>query len=92
MGDYSKALELSQTCVECLFGLAFARGELKDYSGSITAYTKLIELQPNDGHSYYNRGIIQIKLGKKSDGCLDLSKAGELGYMDAYAVIRTNCK
>ena len=32
-----------------------------------------------------------IKLGQKNSGCLDLSKAGELGHFDAYDVIKDYC-
>jgi len=40
---------------------------------------------------YYHRGISRIKLGRKDSGCLDLSKAGELGYFEAYESIKEFC-
>jgi tetratricopeptide (TPR) repeat protein len=42
--------------------------------------------------SYYYRGLAKIKLGKKTEGCSDLSKAGELGAKKAYNVIKENCR
>jgi len=40
--------------------------------------------------AYYARGIAKIKSGDKNGGCLDLSKAGELGF-DAYDTIKKYC-
>ena len=51
-------------------------------------YTKAIELNPNFAEAYYNRGLIQIYMKDTRKGCLDISKAGELGIDDAYLVLR----
>jgi hypothetical protein len=40
---------------------------------------------------YYNRGMTKLRLGQKDSGCIDLSKAGELGYKSAYEEIRKFC-
>jgi hypothetical protein len=40
--------------------------------------------------AYLNRGIAKIGLGQIDSGCLALSKAGELGYAEAYEVVK-NC-
>ena len=51
-------------------------------------YTKAIELNPNFAEAYYNRGIIQIFMKDTRKGCLDISKAGELGIVEAYEVLK----
>ena len=38
--------------------------------------------------AYYNRGIIQLFMKDTRKGCLDLSKAGELGITEAYEVLK----
>ncbi len=38
------------------------------------------------GDAYYNRGLVLIYLKDKEKGCIDLSRAGELGVGDAYSV------
>ena len=55
---------------------------------AIEDYTRAIELNPSFGEAYYNRGLIQIYLKDTRKGCLDMSKAGELGVADAYKVLR----
>ncbi len=65
--------------------------DLKDYKGAIQDYTKAIELNPKYADAYYNRGIAKIELGQKDNGCLDFSKAGELGHAEAYESIKEYC-
>lgn len=45
----------------------------------MTDFTKPIKLKPNDTDAYYNPGLAKILLEQKDSGCIDLSKAGELG-------------
>ena len=42
--------------------------------------------------AYLIRGYAKIRLGQKDDGCLDLSKAGELGSAEVYEIIKQYCK
>jgi hypothetical protein len=37
------------------------------------------------------RGILRIDFGDLKNGCLDLSKAGELGDLKAYEIIKEKC-
>ena len=67
------------------------KANLENYQGAITDYSKAIELNPRDAMAYYGRGISKIMLGQKNSGCLDLSKAGELGEWRAYDVIKNFC-
>jgi len=41
--------------------------------------------------AYYHRGLAKILSGQKDNGCLDLSKAGDLGLAEAYESIRELC-
>lgn len=55
---------------------------------AIEDYSRAIELDPAFGEAYYNRGLIQIYLKDTRKGCLDMSKAGELGIGEAYRVLK----
>jgi Flp pilus assembly protein TadD len=67
------------------------KGNLKDYQGAILDFTKAIQLDSKDSGSYYNRGVAKSMLKQKASACLDYSKAGELGYADAYEAIKEYC-
>ncbi len=61
---------------------------LKNFSGAIQDYNKAIKLNPNDARAYMGSGLAKILSGQKNSGCLDLSKAGELGFSEAYDLIK----
>ena len=54
-------------------------------------YDMAIKLYPGMGDAYFNRGLVLIYLKDKEKGCIDLSRAGELGVADAYGVISKYC-
>ena len=51
-----------------------------------------MERYPGMGEAYYNRGLVLIFLKDREKGCIDLSRAGELGVAEAYRVISKYCK
>ena len=61
---------------------------MEDYDGATEAYGKAIALKPDFGEAYYNRGYIALRDGRRSAGIADLSKAGELGIVPAYNLIK----
>ena len=52
------------------------------------AFNKAIELKPDFGEAYYNRGYVYFQLGDRDKGSLNLSKAGELGIMPSYNLLK----
>ena len=61
---------------------------LKDYRGALEDYNKAIELNKDFAEAYFNRGLTHIFLGNNKQGITDLSKAGELGIVSAYNIIK----
>ena len=51
-------------------------------------YDYVIGMRPEFAEAYYNRGLTHIFLGNNKQGISDLSKAGELGEVEAYNVIK----
>ena len=79
------------TTADDYFNSGNAKANLKDYRGAILDFNKAIELNPKLASAYLGRGLAKILLGQKDDGCLDLSKAGELGEASAYETIKELC-
>jgi tetratricopeptide (TPR) repeat protein len=59
-----------------------------DYTSALSAYSHAIEIKSDFGEAYYNRGYIYLKLGNKEAGVADLSKAGELGIVPSYNLLK----
>lgn len=97
--DYSEAIADAKAAIEILDNipyLYFNLGNLcclsSEHLASIENYTKAISLFPYMGDAYFNRGLVLIYLKDKEKGCIDLSRAGELGVAEAYAVIKKYCE
>lgn len=97
--DYSEAIEDMLAAVEVtpdIPYLYYNLGNLYCLSSqlvsSIENYDKAIEIHPYMGDAYFNRGLVLIYLKDKEKGCIDLSRAGELGVSDAYGVISKYCE
>ncbi len=97
--DYSEAIADMQAALQTVPDLPYLHfnlGNLYCLSSqlllSIESYGRAIESYPAMGDAYYNRGLVLIYLKDKEKGCIDLSRAGELGVSDAYSVIARYCE
>ena len=97
--DYSEAIDDMLSADKLLPGVPyiyFNLGNLYCLSSkfveSVDSYTKAIDVFPYMGDAFYNRGLVLIYLKDKEKGCIDLSRAGELGVGDAYSVISKYCE
>ena len=96
--DYSDAIadiKAALTILPDVPYLYFNLGNLECLSSrfieALEDYDMAIKLYPNMGDAYYNRGLVLIYLKDKEKGCIDLSRAGELGVTDSYSVISKYC-
>jgi tetratricopeptide (TPR) repeat protein len=90
--DFTKAIFVDPNEVDLLYALrGFSKNSIKDYFSAILDFSEAINLNPNEGLYYAGRGIARIGNNKKGEGCLDFSKAGELGYELAYESIKEFC-
>lgn len=86
--DMNKVIKLYPDFAEAYYN----RANLLAISGKLPEayddYTRAIELDEELGEAYYNRGLVQIYMKDTRKGCMDLSKAGELGIASAYDLLR----
>jgi tetratricopeptide (TPR) repeat protein len=62
--------------------------QMQEFHKAIDDYSLAIKYEKNLAEAYYNRGLTLLFLGEKELANSDLSKAGELGIKEAYAVIK----
>lgn len=70
----NKSLEVRESYL-AYFYRAYAKTELKDYSGAILDYSKALEIEPEDHNAFNNRGYNKGKLGKYYQAIKDFEKS-----------------
>lgn len=86
--DLDMVIKLSPEMAVAYYNKGVVLAELQDYTGAISAFTKALELRSDLGEAYYNRGYSYLRLGNKDAGVADLSKAGELGIVPSYNLLK----
>jgi tetratricopeptide (TPR) repeat protein len=89
--DYSAAILINENYIEAYLNRGKAKQFLQAYEDAINDCSKIIQINPKSIDAYYMRGILRIDFGDVKNGCLDLSKAGELGDLKAYEAIKEKC-
>ncbi len=86
--DFDTASRLSPQMAYAYYNKGVALLDLGDYTSALAAFTQAIDAMPALGEAYYNRGYVYLKLGNLDAGTADLSKAGELGIIPSYNLIK----
>jgi tetratricopeptide (TPR) repeat protein len=89
--DYTKAISLDSGFAFAWYNRAIVFSRKGEFQRAVDDFSKAIEHLPNFAEAYYNRGLVSILLKENLTGCEDLSRAGELGILDAYRVIKRTC-
>ena len=88
MKDYETVLKLDPRFSFAYYNRAEFYSREKNYKAAIDDYTKAIEEQSQFAEAYFNRGIARLFIGDTELGLDDLRKAGELGVVAAYSIIK----
>lgn len=88
LADLDKVIELSPRMAIAHYDKGCILVSAQDYTSALSAFSTAIELKPDFGEAYYNRGYVYLKLGNKEAGIADLSKAGELGIVPSYNLLK----
>ena len=81
------AIKLHPDFVYAYFNRGNLRCALRDYRAAIEDYSEASRRDPEFAEAYFNRGLARLSQGNTSQG-IDLSKAGELGIINAYSIIK----
>jgi len=98
-GEFEKAIEEFDYGIQLRLGRVgyfIGKGEslynLQKYGLAANEFTQALDLSPNDGKIYYERGLAHYERGDRVNACKDWSKASELGYFQADDMTLINCQ
>lgn len=88
IADYDRALKLNPRLLYAWFNKGNLYYSAGDYTSALQCYGEAIKLDPTFGQAYFNRGIAYLHIGNKRQAFADLSKAGELGILPSYNLLK----
>lgn len=88
IADYDEALRLNPRLLYALFNKGNVYYLLGDFTSAMECYSEAIRLDDSFGQAYFNRGLTLLRAGNKQRAFADLSKAGELGVLPAYNLLK----
>ena len=86
--EYEKVIRLSPKFMYAYYNRANICFVQKDFRNAVTDYSAAINIEPEFAEAYFNRGLTYVYLGENRKAIADLSKAGELGIVGAYNIIK----
>ncbi|MFT4680726.1 MAG: tetratricopeptide (TPR) repeat protein [Flavobacteriales bacterium] len=89
--NYQKALDQIPDLHMAAFNLGNVLAENRQFEDAISQYSVAIRANPKLAEAFYNRGQLYLLLDKTDESCKDLSAAGQLGFVDAYGLIKRFC-
>jgi tetratricopeptide (TPR) repeat protein len=90
--DHDKAISIDSTKADYFYNRARAKYFYNDLMGCLIDNSIVIEMNPNFGLAYLNRGLVRVMIGNKKVGCEDLMKAKELNVANMQAILDEYCK
>lgn len=88
LDNFDKVEELSPSSPFSYYNKGTVLLENGDLTSAISALTQAIDIKPDFGEAYFNRGYAYMQLGNHAAGAADLSKAGELGILPSYNLLK----
>ena len=88
IADYDAALSLNPRLVFAWFNKGNIYYSIGDYTSAMQCYSEAIRIDPDFGQAYFNRGLSYLQAGNKVQAFSDLSKAGELGVLPSYNILK----
>ena len=88
LADYETALSLNPRLIYARYNQGNIYYNLHDYTSALQCYSEALRLDPEFGQALYNRGLCYLQMGNKRQAFLDLSKAGELGVLASYNLLK----
>jgi len=86
--DYNIVIQQNPDFIYSYYNRGNMRCMQRDYRAAIADYNESILRDPDFAEAYFNRGLARLSMGDVNRGIADLSKAGELGIMNAYSIIK----
>lgn len=88
LNNYNRVIALSPSFEYAYYNRAEIEAGMKNYKAAIADYDEVLKIDSELAEAYFNRGICELSIQETEKGLDDLRRAGELGIVDAYSIIK----
>lgn len=89
--DYTRAIQMDSNFSYAWYNRANLKANSNDFTGALKDLAKVFASDSTLAEAYYNTGLLLFLLKDDLQACEYTSKAGELGILEAYMVIKRYC-
>lgn len=89
--DFTKAISLDPKDAKLYSSRSTCYVQTEEYDAAFIDINKAISLNAKDPTYYLTRGLIHMIKNRTKEGCLDLTKAGDMGSSYAFELLKEYC-
>ena len=88
IADYDQALRIDPALTYAWHNKGNIYYQTGDLTSALSCYSEALAIDPQFASALYNRGITYLRMGNRAQAFADLSKAGELGVLASYNLLK----
>lgn len=88
IASLDKVVELEPGLAMARYNRAVCYAMTDDLNAALVDFDAVLELEPEMAQAWYNRAVVLVLKGRTDEAVRDMSKAGELGIVGAYNIIK----
>lgn len=88
LADYDAALAANPRLIYAWLNKGNIYYNAGDFTSAIQCYSEALNIDPQFASALFNRGITYLRIGNRNLAFSDLSKAGELGILPSYNLLK----
>jgi tetratricopeptide (TPR) repeat protein len=89
--DFENSIIIDSLNINTFFEIAEAKIKVNNIEGTIENYNSILKIDSTSARAFYLRGRAEILLGETEKACKDFKNSGDLGFFDAYEMIKKYC-
>lgn len=92
INDFDKALKLNPTETNALYNRGNIYFQTKDFENAEKDFLAAVKVDSRFAKAFYGLSIVQQKMNKNDEACMNMKMANRLGYADAKTALDSFCK
>lgn len=92
INDFDKALKLNPNEINALYNRGNIYFQTKDFENAEKDFLTAVKVDSRFAKAFYGLSIVQQKMSKTDEACMNMKMANRLGYADAKTALDSFCK